>query len=150
MRQVGIVPTVRVLLALRRYIPLAPDRLTMADGSLYNTLNRIAVNSILTTILPMWKPILERNANGFSIVYEFFLLGIFMSLFKPLTFMFTMFIFGLILGSIGILFNDSLSNLSYLKHTANFVVDKLESYTNFKVPKVYEANSLNDTLTPVK
>lgn len=64
-RQVGIGPTIRVLLALRRVISTgsSPDVLLMTQRNpdLSSVLNRIALETLLQTVIPHWSTILKHN-----------------------------------------------------------------------------------------
>lgn len=100
-RQVGIGPTIRVLLALRRVISTGstPEILGMTQQSpnLSSVLNRIALQTLLESTVPHWTTILKHNRLGFGLVYDFFLFGFTCFLIKPLTFIIVRVIGGMIL-----------------------------------------------------
>lgn len=137
-RNVGLAPTVRVLLALRRVISTGSTPeifgLTQQSPNLSSVLNSIALQTILESTVPHWTTILKHNRIGFGLVYDFFLFGFSCFLVKPLSFIIVRVLGGMILGSIGISLNDSLNCLSYLRDFSNYILGKLEFYTNFRIP----------------
>lgn len=129
-RITGILPLIPVLWRLRTYIPrnfdLATIRLTLQRSNPY------VVNTIISAIQPYWNDCLKVKA--FYRLYSIFFIPLFLfSSFKPITFWLIRVLFGVIVSAIGILWNESLSSIGYLKKKdlAYIVVELIEDNTNF-------------------
>lgn len=141
-RNVGVLPTLRVLRGLRGLIRKGytkPTDVAMESTKLGGKLNIGANQAILGNCLGPLMEILQINHIGFGILYEFFYFGFILSLFKPLIMKLVRCALGLILSSVGVVLNEVLVNIPYLSDFADYVVTTLETHTNFREPRLMES-----------
>lgn len=134
-RTVGILPTLTVVWNLRRYITF--DFTSVRTILTSNPrLNQHVVQTILNTIQPYWcttnKEMFKRLFKFYIFWFSFLPFG----LFRPIFMFFVRLSGGVIASSIGILWNDTLSNIGYLKSYALLVTDFLSSYFDFNIPTI--------------
>jgi hypothetical protein len=130
----GFIPTMRSIWAIRRAILIGgSSALTVLENNPY--VNRVVISSIT----PIIKPYLNecvKNANAFSI---FHILTMFYYVFVSLTpglFFLLRFGFGLVLSSLGILWNESLSTIKILKWGGETIISFVEDKFSFSFPRV--------------
>lgn len=157
-RQVGLFPTLTALRTIRLILKKGVTSNNGIDfGSVIAAItiakrNKTNVTSILGNCIPDLFELIKHNHLGFTILYDFFFTGFFLYMFKPLIMKLVRWSLGLILSSVGIIFNEVLINIPYLNDLANYVVSTLESHTNFRIPRFTEstANVENVTESAVK
>lgn len=138
-RDVGIIPTLRVLWALRRLINKDNIRILTATSLANrlltnNNLNGHAVQLIAAAAGPVWRFFVKDCLYTLR-VYNIFLMGWVLSLFKPILYKVLRFSFGVVIASLGVLYNETLSGLQSFKSLAIYIIENLEDLTNFKLPR---------------
>ena len=123
---VGVLPTIRVLFVLRRYIFRNIRTLNFSNLSIIMNrlprLNGLVIQKVLEVIEPFLKFCI-KHPNTFARLYNLYFVLVILSSFKILSLSFIKFILSIILSSLGILWSETLSSISWLKHIAEFVVD---------------------------
>lgn len=140
-RTTGFIPVIRVLWGLRSVFT---GRLSLAqfrNMGLHN-LNPFVLNTIVAAIEPLY--LVSRKLNLFNFIYSWlFLPVVASSCLKPLFFYLLRFSLGTILTAVGIIWNESLSSMFYIKNFADYIVSLLEDYSTFRIPRLDEINSDN-------
>lgn len=138
---VGIGPTFRVLYNIRgllrriAYQGVQPLNDFTSILSVYPNLNRQVLITISNVFIPYWKDCIKYPKLFYNLFNIFFLLnslGLFKFIFK-LTYSIGKMITGSILITLGILWNDSLQTIDYLKDFAYLIKDNLEYYLDIKI-----------------
>jgi hypothetical protein len=131
---VGLLPTLRTVWALRRAIAIG------GSGALVLLQNNPRLNPhVVNTLIPIIKPCLTDCVNNtlkFSIFHTLSMIYyIFTSLTPGILFL-GRFTTGLVLSSLGILWNESLSAVFSLKYLAETVISFLEDKLDLSVPRL--------------
>lgn len=140
--KVGLIPTLKVLLALKPLIlrnPFVP--LDMLEPSLLSNYNNTAVNIIITAIKPYWDTLVQSNNIGFNYLYNIYVTGFVFSLCIP--FLSKLLDLGIltIITSIFVLYNKTLASThtgSLIIHYAVLVLTFVKDYTGFELPILKE------------
>jgi hypothetical protein len=131
---VGVIPTFRVLLYLRRYI-MAGHTLPMVRVLLNNIrFNGFAVSTIINAIAPYWEICLKVNYT-FQWLFNIYLTLSLLGLSRRLLFYLIRTTVVMILGSFGILTSEFLSGIQYLKMGSDYILDIAQDVFKFKIPK---------------
>nr|YP_009493068.1 hypothetical protein [Ganoderma tsugae]AWJ63863.1 hypothetical protein [Ganoderma tsugae] len=127
-RNHGFIPTLRVLFDVNRQIRL--------NGSLNSILLNSRLNPSIATIIHNTLTSNWRDCLSFSSIinknFKWYILGLVVTCFNSISFYIAKFLFGLVLSSIGILFSESLSAISYLKDFSDYILTFVENHSNFK------------------
>jgi hypothetical protein len=137
----GILPVARVLWNLRFFIRQGYENINNLH-ILNPLLNTYVVNNIIQPILPYYKECI-KYPKIFTSLYYYYLIIISFSFFKPVIFKLFRWSLGLILTSIGVLWNDSIQGISFLKDASLYIVQLLESYSYIKIPRLINTNTIN-------
>lgn len=132
-RTIGLAPTFRILWNFRGLITQSFPTVRTALTT-NSRLNQYGVQTLLTTIQPHWC---TTNRNLFPKLNKFYLFWFTLlpfSLFKPILTWFTKFTIGLVFSTIGVLCNETLSNISYLRDGALLITRLFSDYFNFTIP----------------
>lgn len=161
---VGIFPVTRFLIDLSRFIStMGASQITLIGVNLQNFLTpRGHSPYLIQTVLPQIIPLLincfpqstGRSSKVFTSIgsagllfdYDFFILGFFTTILKPITKYILKICLGVLLSAIGVLWNESLTHLVYLKDFAVLIVDYFESLTDVKIPR-FSFRDTTDTAT---
>ena len=138
---VGIIPVIKVLFNFRRFISQGYNNINNLQ-IVYPYLNSYVVNTLIHPMLPLIKecikyPDIFKNFLN----YYFILIGF--SFIKPIIFKIIKWSIGLLLTSIGILWNESLQGVSILKDLSLNFIELLENYTNIHIPRLTDINNIN-------
>lgn len=140
---VGVVPVIRALFTLNRIIR------RNGDLGLLRVLYGDRLNPyVLTTLTNVIGPLMQGcyKVPNFPTIYSWLILPMLsISCIRPIFRYGIKFSFGLLLSSVGILWDESLSAISTLNSVASYFIDLLESYTSLKIPRLKNLPSLNDT-----
>ena len=146
---VGIFPTIRILRDVRKFLTTFEGQPFAAHNELRDFLNNRHTPYLVETICHKLIPVLSfcfPKTSGLLFIYDFFLVGFFTTVLKPITKYFIKTTLGLVLSATGILWNESLSSISYLKDFSLYVIETLESHTSFRVPRI--SRDFVDTTLP--
>ncbi len=134
---IGVVRTLRTIYNIRNFI-LSPDALNNISGQLRNILNasgltRLQINSIIKSLTPLIAecvkvPMLFQK--GFTLLKYFLLLSTFSPIFRWLF----KAILGLIFSCIGIVWSESLSNITILFELSKSFLSIFENITGLTIP----------------
>jgi hypothetical protein len=136
---IGYTQTIILLREIRRLISdgyLTTNNTVSLVHLVRYTIDRNGVNTISTILLPYWNNCMANPKlfyNYFNIFLYLNYLGIFSIVFK-LTRIIIKFSFGAIITSIGILWNESLISIDYLKDFAFYLREFLDNNLDFKIP----------------
>lgn len=131
---VGIIPVVRVLFNFRRFISQGYNNINNLQ-IISPYLNSYVINALIQPITPLLKEcikypdIFKRNLNYYYILISF-------SFIKPIIFKIIKWSIGLLLTSIGILWNESLQGISVLKDLSLNIIELLESHSKINIPRL--------------
>ncbi len=147
-RTVGLFPTLRVLYylgsAIRRNIPLEVFR-----NLYFDRLNPVVFNTLINAIKPYYH--IVGNYVGYSFIYHWFIFPLVASAcLKPLVIYTFRFSIGALLSSMGIIWNETLAALPYLKDSALFIIDFFESFIHISIPKVNQPIESVESNLPVE
>lgn len=95
----------------------------------------VLIHSFLSEIIPYLSSCLPVEGTVY-VLFNYFFVGLFTTVLKPVIKYSFKVSLGLILGSLGIVWNESLSSISYLKEFSVYILDTIESYSNFRFPKL--------------
>jgi hypothetical protein len=131
---VGIIPVVRVLWNFRRFISQGYSNIKNLQV-IYIYLNYYVVNTLIQPMAPYIKECLKYpdNLNRF-LNYYFILISL--TVIKPLIFKLMKWCIGLILTSIGVLWNESLQGIYLLKDFSLKIIELLEYPSNIHLPRL--------------
>ena len=148
---IGIVPVARFLIDLRRYLKtITPTTTTHRFGenlmefimsrghNPYLGLTALPyITGILMDCLELGKKntISSTSIAGLIFVYDFFIMGFFATMVKPLIKYIFKFCVGLLLSAIGVLWNDSFTDILNLKVYAALIIDYFEKLTSIRIPR---------------
>lgn len=148
----GVIPTVRVLWNLRRVLR-NPDLTSFEQVRqvLINNphVNSSVMNGILTFIVTDLKKCFGLEGvrtplnKIFTLFFALFTSSISIFTFKPLLYWLTRVSAGVIFTTCGVLWNESLSTITFLKDYALFVKELVENNTHFKLPSGTLSSSLS-------
>ena len=99
-------------------------------------------------VIPHWSDCIAypKIFKGLFDIFIFFnFLGIFSFSFRIINYIFKLSI-GTLLSTIGILWNENLLAISYLRDFAMFIKDYVDYYFNFKIPKLSTIKVLNSNI----
>ena len=137
---VGIYPVYKVLKDIGNFFRENPTiNALSAINSLRDYLAQNNSPYIVSTFIEQLRPILYKCfpiSSGLLTLYQVFILGIFTTFIKPIIKYVFKFLLGLLLTAIGIIWNEYLSSLSYLRDFSLYILDFVESNTSFKFTKV--------------
>jgi len=144
-RTVGIIPVATTLWSFRRFITQGYNNINNLQ-IIYPHLNSYVINTLIQPMEPYIKEclkypnLLKRFLNYYFILISF-------SFIKPLIFKLMKWSIGLILTSIGILWNESLQGIFLLKDLSLNVIELLESHSKINIPRldINKINSVNNT-----
>lgn len=148
-KTIGLIPSIRILFSLRRFIRNISNGLYRGRntdlnnfGSIFNKLNQVGVNLLINNIIPYYKDCIQYS-NIFNNLFTFFLLlnsfGIFSISFKLTKLIFRITI-GSLLSSIGILWSEAFHSYSYLRDIAYFIKNTFGSFLGINIPdSIYKA-----------
>lgn len=149
----GALPTIRVLWQLRRLLR-NPELITFSN--IQEALNRANVNQDIAAYL------IERIGDDFQSCFRFNgvrrpinrLFSLFFTMFipyglstvslwaiRPLLYWSTRLGLGLISATVGVLWNESLNSISYLRDFAFYIKDSIESHSDFVIPAPTDSDS---------
>ena len=95
----------------------------------------LLIHSFIREIIPYLHSCLPVDGTVY-VVFNYFFVGLFTTVLKPVIKYSFKVSLGLILGSLGIIWNESLSSITYLKDFSVYILDTIESYSNFRFPKI--------------
>ena len=135
---VDIFPTIRILRDVRKFLTTFEGRPTAAHFELRNFLsarhNPYLVETICHKLIPVISLCFPKT-SGMLFIYDFFLVGFFTTILKPITKYLVKTSLGLVLSATGILWNETLSSISYLKDFSLYIIETLESHSSFRIPR---------------
>jgi len=149
---IGIIPTLRGLFRIRRYLPMLSTTTPTAAIAL---LERFLIGihprvreTLLNILTPFTKMIISNN-RIYSIAFSIFSYSYLFICLKSIFYYIIRLSLGLILTSIGIMWNESLNAISYLNSFSNFIINLLENKLNFNIPRlsIDNVHSLTNTVT---
>lgn len=157
---VGFFPTFRALLSIRTVLnrftsPMnrsnrAPNINITELPNHFPRLDSFVLNTITNVLTPHWTDCVYYP-NLFKRLFDIFLflnfLGIFGFTFRIINTIFR-FSIGTLLSSIGILWNESLLSISYLRDFALFIRDYVSLNFNFRIPLLSTIRKLNPNIDP--
>jgi len=149
---VDIIPVFRVLHRLLKIIRTNPNVIN-SISSLYGLFypsryNPFVVRQILDFMIPL-SDCLNPLPKKFNYIYYILLSFLSLGLSKSLTTILFRNMFGLVLGSLGILWDTSFNSISVLHDIASSVIDFTENNFNFKFPRLDRTDvitSVNETI----
>jgi len=114
----------------------------------FPNLDPYILTTIMGMVIPHWSdciayPKLFKNLFNIFIFFNF--LGIFSFSFRIINYIFR-FSIGTLFSTIGILWNEDLLAISYLRDFALFIKDYVDYYFNFKIPKLSTIKTLNTNI----
>ena len=152
-RTQGIYSVFRVLVDIKNFIGSYEGTPNNALPRLIQILNERHSPFIATKFINELAPILHKClpvGTSVYVIFNYFLVGLFTTVLKPIikyTFKFTA---ALILGSLGVIWHESLSSISYLRDFSLNILDYIEHHTNFKFPKVdKDLVPTKETINPI-
>lgn len=131
---VGLIPVIRVLWSFRRFITQGYNNINNLQ-ILYPYLNSYVINTLIQPITPIIKKCL-KYPDIFKNFFNYYLILISFRIIKPLFIKLIKWCLGLILTSIGVLWNESFQSISILKDLSFNIIDFLESHTNIHIPRL--------------
>lgn len=149
-RSFGFIPTMRILWTLRRTIrnPDIRDYSTVIEVIRNRGLNQSATNSILNqVVLTDLKKCfgIAGVRSPLNILFTIFFSLITtagLPLIKPLLYWLTRGTIGIIATTCGILWNESLSTITFLKDYAAYIKELVENHSHFKIPSNHPTATL--------
>jgi len=139
---VGMIPTVKVLIYLQRYISaghsLPVIRVLFNNGRF----NPQVVTSIINAILPYWD-ICVKSHSIFRTLFNLYLVLTVVGLSRTILYYIIRNIIIVLLGSLGICFSEFLSAIQYLKIGSDYILDTANGVFKFKIPKNVVDNVLD-------
>jgi len=131
---VGIIPVVRVLWNFRSFIIQGYSNINNLQV-IYSYLNSDVVNTLIEPISPYIKECLKYPELLKTFLNYYFIL-ISLTFIKPLIFKLMKWSIGLILTSIGVLWNESLQGIYLLKDLSLKIIELLEYHSKIHIPRL--------------
>jgi hypothetical protein len=141
---IGIMPTISLVSRLRNLIPLIRDNHTISIVVSYLSSSRVPA-TMLSALSPILKSYLEMAKKyPFQMYYIYTILLWFMpfTIFKRLTLTILRWAVGLTLSSLGILWNETLQAISFLKTYSDYIIEILEGKLDFRVPRLKKPSNI--------
>lgn len=161
-KSVGLIPVLRCLLVFKKFLKNMVGKsnfnaaaVLVAQATLEEMLRSANVNPLVSRVFidyiaPYLKDFIEYQSFVTKWFWWFFT-GVTLTAVRRLLFYGLKSCLGLLLGSVGVLLNDSLSSIPFLKEWALYFVEGFENLTDFKILKshtdvVITPNNLEDEI----
>ena len=127
-RTEGIIPTLSVLHSVNREIR---NNGTLNSIVLNRRLNPAVSNAICNILFSNWGDCLAFS-SVINKNFKWYLMGIVFSSFTTIFYYITRISIGAVISSLGILYSESLSSVSYLKSFSDYILELIEKHSNFR------------------
>ena len=135
---VGIFPVYRILRDIRKFLANFDGSNSKAISELQKFLTERHSTFLVETFIQNLTPVFNKCfpvKYGLYYIYDFFFIGFLTTILKPVLRYIIKFLLGLVLSALGIIWNESLSSISYLKDFSIYIIEYIEAHSNFGIPR---------------
>lgn len=135
---IGIFPVYRILRDIRKFLANFDGSSSKAISELQKFLTERHSTFLVETFIQNLTPVFNKCfpvKYGLYYIYDFFFIGFLTTILKPVLRYIIKFLLGLVLSALGIIWNESLSSVSYLKDFSVYIIESIESHSNFSIPR---------------